>query len=47
MIQPLRRYHFWTWITMAVVLTTAFIVSLVERQPTTPINAGVRWSQLK
>ena len=47
MTQPLRRFHFWAWLAIAIVIVTGFVASLLARRSTTPANPGVHWDELK
>ena len=47
MMQPLRRAHFWIWISLSILLSVLFAAGLLVRQPTTPRNPAVHWESFK
>jgi hypothetical protein len=47
MTRPLRRAHFWIWVTLSVLLPALFAAGLAARRETTPANPEIHWEQFR
>lgn len=47
MTRPLRTFHFWIWLGLAILLPALFVAGLAVRRPTTPSNPNWSWEKYR